>query len=415
MELSLLKLKLKSLAALVGKDYRILLRDRVALLFLLLAPVVVITAAGLSLATFYGGWERKDVNYLMPVADLDRSEVSEKLISSLEQAEGLHLLAVEEQEAKRLVAETHQAGAALVIPNGFGSDFQRGESVSLALWIDPVKHIEVLKIKGEVERVRAALVAAQVAGRIAVVEVLTYAGDVDFEAVMTDATELAGQLVDRSVGLEEMSLTSSRTHFNTFDQNVPGFGVTFLLLGMLLGVGNGLADERDWGLLYRLSASPVSVTHLIAGKVLSRFVVGLVQMLILFAFGRLVFAVSLGPSWPALGLVIAGISFSAASLGLLVAALSPSRDAILPLGTIAIMGMAAIGGCWWPLTIEPIWVQNVALLFPTAWAMEAFNDLMLRERTLIDIVPAVGALAGFGALYFVLGLRIFIRREVAAP
>jgi hypothetical protein len=44
--------------------------------------------------------------------------------------------------------------------------------------------------------------------------------------------------------------------------------------------------------------------------------------------------------------------------------------------------------------------------------MEAFNDLMLRERPLTDILPAVGALTGFGGLYFVLGLKIFMKREV---
>ncbi len=398
----------------MSKDYRLLVRDRVALLFLLLAPVVVISVAGLSLATFYGGWERNEIKYLLPVADLDHSKISERLVSSLGEIPGLQLLQVEEPEARRLVKDENRAGAALVIPEGFGLEFQKGKAVDLLLWIDPVKHIEVLKIKGEVERVRAALVTAQIAGRIAVVEVLTHAGDVDFEAVMADASELAGRLVERSVGLDEISLTSSRVHFNTFDQNVPGFGVTFLLLGMLLGVGIGLADERDWGMLYRISASPVSAASLITGKVLSRFAVGVVQMTILFAFGRLVFAVSLGPSWLALGLVIAGISFAAASLGLLVAALSPSRDAVLPLGTIAVMGMAAIGGCWWPITLEPQWLQNAAHLFPTAWAMEAFNDLMLRERPIADVLPAVGAMAVFGASYFALGLRIFLRREVSA-
>jgi ABC-2 type transport system permease protein len=183
---------------------------------------------------------------------------------------------------------------------------------------------------------------------------------------------------------------------------------------MLLGVGIGLADEKDWGMLYRLSAGPVSASTIIMGKVCSRFVVGVVQMMILFTFGRLVFAVSLGPSWPALVLVIVGASFAAASLGLLVAALAPSRDAVLPLGTIAVMGMAAIGGCWWPMTIEPHWLQNVAHLFPPAWAMEAFNDLMLRERSLADILPAIGALTFFGIFYLVLGLRIFLRREVSS-
>jgi ABC-2 type transport system permease protein len=410
-----LRTRLESLVALVTKDFRLLLRDHAALLFILMAPVVVISVAGFSLATFYGGWQRGNVEYFLPVVDLDRSGLSETLVSSLEQAEGLQLEQVEQSEARRLVAETNRAGAALLIPKGFSTGFKKGEPVHLTLWIDPVKHIEVLKIKGEVERVRAGLVAAHVAGRIAVIEVLTHAGDVDFEAVTEDAGRLARKLIDKSVGLEERSLTSPRTHFNTFDQNVPGFGVTFLMLGMLLGVGLGLVDERQWGMLYRISASPVSAPSLVTGKVLSRFVVGVVQMVILFAFGRIVFAVSLGQSWAALALVIVGVSFAAASLGLLVAALAPSRDAVLPLGTIVIMGMAAIGGCWWPLTIEPPWLQNLAHLFPTAWAMGAFNDLMLRERQLTDVLPALGALALFGILYLVLGLRIYLRREVHSP
>jgi ABC-2 type transport system permease protein len=406
---------LKSLAVLVAKDLRLLLRDRVALAFILLAPVVVISVAGFSLATFYGGWERADARYLMPVADIDQSDLSKELVSRLEEAEGLRLVRVEEHEARRLVGETSRAGAALVIPKGFGRDFEKGQPVDLILWTDPVKHIEVLKIKGEVQRVRAGLIAAHVAGRIAVVEVLTHAGEVDFEAVAEDASQLAGKLIDRSVGLEEVSLTSSRTHFNTFDQNVPGFGVTFLMLGMLLGVGLGLVDEREWGIVYRLSASPVPASSLVTGKVISRWVMGVVQMLILFAFGRIAFAVCLGKSWPALGLVIVAVSFAAASLGLLVAALAPSRDAVLPLGTIAIMAMAAVGGCWWPITIEPQWLQILAHVFPTAWAMEAFNDLMLRERRLGDILPALGALSAFGTVYLLVGIRIYRRREVHAP
>ena len=39
--------------AALGKDFRLLLRDRVGLVFMTLAPVVVITVAGLSLANLY--------------------------------------------------------------------------------------------------------------------------------------------------------------------------------------------------------------------------------------------------------------------------------------------------------------------------------------------------------------------------
>ncbi len=130
-----------------------------------------------------------------------------------------------------------------------------------------------------------------------------------------------------------------------------------------------------------------------------------------FAFGRVVFAISLGQSLLGIGLLILGAAFSAASFGVLVAVLAPSRDAVLPLGTIAIMAMVAMGGCWWPITIEPLWLQSTAHLFPTAWAMQAFNDLMLRERGLVDIWPALAALTGFGALYLFAGIWIYLRRK----
>ena len=402
-----------SLAVLVAKDLRLLARDRVAILFLVLAPIVVISVAGFSLSTFYGSRGGSETEFLLPVANLDDGDVADKLVASLKEASGVRLEEVGEQEARRLVAETGEAGAALVIPSGFTRGFRKGQSVRLLLLTDPVKHLELLRIKGEVRRAQAGLVASQVAARVAVVEVLTYAGDVDFEEVAEDARELASRLVDKSVVLEEESLTSVRTSFNAFDQNVPGFGVTFLMLGMLLGVGLGLVDERGWGILYRLASTPIAAENVVVGKVVSRFLIGVVQMAILFAFGHAVFGISLGPSLLAMGLVIAGVSFAAAAFGLLVAALAPTRDSVLPLGTITIMVMAAIGGCWWPISIEPSWLQKLAHLFPTAWAMEAFNDLMLRERALSDIAPGLLALVIFGIVYLVVGMKLYLRREEA--
>ena len=61
--------------------------------------------------------------------------------------------------------------------------------------------------------------------------------------------------------IAETNLTGGPLHINTFDQNVPGFSVTFLLLGMLLGVSLGLLDERDWGTLDRLRALPIDAAE----------------------------------------------------------------------------------------------------------------------------------------------------------
>ena len=46
--------------------------------------------------------------------------------------------------------------------------------------------------------------------------------------------------------------------------------------------------------------------------------------------------------------------------------------------------------------------------------MEAFNDLMLRERGLSDIKLALGALVIFGSAYLVAGMKLYVRREEAS-
>jgi linearmycin/streptolysin S transport system permease protein len=396
----------RALIALIGKDLRLLFRDRLALLLLFLAPVVVITAAGFSLSTLYNS-----ATYLFPISDLDGGAVSKELVKALSESGELDVQLVDPEEAKRLVAETPRAGAALIIPEGFSEGLRSSEPVQLLLLTDPVKHLEVLKIRAAVERVRGLLITTRVAARIAVVQVLTYGGDADYEALTDDSIALADKLARKTVDLEEESVFGGTAAYNTFDQNVPGFSVTFLLLGMLFGVGLGLLDEREWGMIHRLKASPIPPVLILTGKMLSRFAMGLIQMIILFLFGRWAFPISIGPSLVALFLVILGISFASAAFGLLAAAVAPSRDAVLPMGTIAVVAMAAIGGCWWPITIEPPWLQNFAHVFPTAWAMGAFNDLMLRQRGLVEVLPKVAALGGFGLLYLMVGARVYDSRE----
>src|SRR4029453_4187545 len=99
---------------------------------------------------------------------------------------------------------------------------------------------------------------------------------------------------ESSLAVEEVNVTGGPMVINTFDQNVPGFSVTFLLLGMLLGVSLGLLDERVWGQCHRRLAAPMPAGNILLGKFLSRFSVGLVQMLALFAVGYVAFGISLG-------------------------------------------------------------------------------------------------------------------------
>ena len=227
---------------------------------------------------------------------------------------------------------------------------------------------------------------------------------------LPELPELAPAHLPGMLGIEETSVTGAPRTFNTFDQNVPGFSITFLLLGMLLGISLALLDERDWGTLARLQATPTPIAAVLGAKLTARFVVGIVQMALLFAVGRIFFNASLGSEPWALALPTIGIVAAGAAFGLVVAGLAPSREAVLPLGSIAILTMAAAGGCWWPIDLEPRWMQSVARGFPTFWAMDAFNDLMIRRQTASAVTSATLVLLAYAAVYLIVGLLLFQRR-----
>ena len=558
----------------VAKDLRLLSRDRSALVFIALAPIVVICVAGFSLASLYGATPTGQTAYDLPIVDEDGGELAQQIERRLGETTGLHVRVVGSRaEAQRLV-EDKRAGSALVIPAGTATALAAGAPAPVLLYTDPVKYLERLNVRLELLQVRDALATDQRARLVEElgaqrrrlreqVDALAAAldrGRAQVQATQSDArdardraaaalaaeaeraradvahqidtqtkallAQLDGEIAERARALQRpardylAALADARTRFeawfaelerlaarraddiprppefpepppelvraldvppqplvlpadlqirvavpapqlpelrapavdlelpsidvasadpaipgvslvveeiavageggaaggsagiNTFDQNVPGFSVTFLLLGMLLGVSLGLLDERDWGTFDRIRALPVAAGNVLLGKLLSRFVVGVVQMILLFAVGYALFDISLGPEPWALLLPIAGVAFAGTAFGLIVAVFARTRDAVLPLGSIAIVTMAAVGGCWWPIDLEPQWMRNVALAFPTTWAMEAFNDLMIRRRSAAAALAPTAALVAYGLAYLAVGLALF-RRQIA--
>ena len=193
---------------------------------------------------------------------------------------------------------------------------------------------------------------------------------------------------------ERPAVDGASVRANAFDQYVPGFGVTFLLIGMMLGISLTLFDERDWGTLERVRAGGASLAGILVGKVLARALVGVAQMIVLFGVGWAVFDVALGRVPAALLLPTLAMSCAGAALGLVIPTLAPAHDSVMPLGTMTSLALAAVGGCWWPLDFEPPWMRAIARWLPTTWTMQAFNDLMIRGAPpSAAVVPFVATMA----------------------
>ena len=137
-------------------------------------------------------------------------------------------------------------------------------------------------------------------------------------------------------------------------------------------------------------------------------------MLVLLGWGHWVFGVSLGSS--PVGVPAAHDApsvFAVVAAGMLVAGLARTREQTLPLGLSLVMALSALGGLWWPQSMQPDWMSRVSPAVFTTWAMRGLNDLILRERGLEAVVLPAGVLALYGAVTLAIGLQLFRLRHSA--
>jgi ABC-2 type transport system permease protein len=361
--------------AVFRKDLRLFLRDRSALLFSLLMPIFVITVIAEGLFHGDGG------KLLIPVVNERRpgGRNVQKLL-----AEHAVVREMSREEAERLVRDKHDAPAAIVFPAKLSKQYLQGHSSEILLLTDPASGSDLQAVK-----------------------VLLLLMD-------KEAAALADPFAEEKITLTEQNLTGKRLAVTVFEQRVPGFALMFVLLAVVFGTSMSMHDERDWGTLARLLVAPGGFTRILLGKLAARFVVGVIQMLLLLAWGHFVFGVSLGSSPIAFVLLTMAAVFAVVAAGMLVAGLARSREQTLRLGLSMVMALSALGGCWWPQSVQPDWMNRVSPVVFTTWAMRGLNDLILRERGLDAVALPIGVLIVYGAVTMALGLRLFRMRFSAA-
>jgi len=116
---------------------------------------------------------------------------------------------------------------------------------------------------------------------------------------------------------------------------------------------------------------------------------------------------SLGHSPAGLILVSLAAAASALGLGVLVSAIARTESQAAGLSVILILTMSALGGCFVPRFVMPDWLRTLGLITPQAWALDAYQDLLVRGYGLREVLPQVGALLGFASLFFGIGVWRF--------
>ena len=353
----------------------------------------------------FGGGEAKPMRVLL--VDEDASTYSAQVGELLDAEASLETDAVTRQEAEDLIADG-DASVAVLVPEGFGDGLASGSS-----------EIEVLKDPASESAFAVISVVQGIATRISgdagtarVVMAVAPSAGLSFDAVHEDVDArwdpkppvyAEGQTVVASDVRGDSVLASSGTLSSI------GFTVWFMLF-MTFGSAGGILEEREQGTLRRLLVAPVERSTIIAGKVLGIVLAATAQVLVLVLVGALVFGVPWGRDPLAVAMVLAAYILAGTGIAVFVSAVVRTRDQLGGLAPIISTGFAMLGGCMWPIEVVSPFMQTVAKLTPTGWAVMGLTDVVARNQGVgAALVPTL-VLLGIAVVSIGLGVR-FLKFE----
>jgi ABC-type Na+ efflux pump permease subunit len=386
---------------LARKDLRLFLRDRTALFFAFALPIMLGTilgsAMGSAMSGGSGGDDGKPKKMKIAVEDRAQSDDSRALIERLAESETLEPVVVE--DAEREVANGDRSSGLAIEPS-YGAEGVVGTQNELTLFRDPAQQIA------------SQVVLFQL---VPIVMGESYGSSFGKMATSKGLSDMLGLDVHDLEPKSKSGMPRKAGESHAF----ASMAVMMLLFNLVAAAGT-LIDERAEGTLDRLRLTPSAGSSILLGKVLVTMTIAVVQLLVLFAFGTIVFKVPVMDHLPEVVVISLVWAFTASALGMLFATACSTRKQMEGLSTLVILGMSAVGGAWFPREIAPAWFQTAGLVTPVAWAMDAYEGVLWYGKSFVTtseldgISGKLGVLLAFGAVMFAVSVLLYRRRYAKA-
>ncbi|MEE1928349.1 ABC transporter permease [Streptomyces sp. TRM 70351] len=188
----------------------------------------------------------------------------------------------------------------------------------------------------------------------------------------------------------------------------PGLLAWAVAMGAVFGPALNLVSWRKKRILRRLWLAPVDATSVIGARLGINVVLALAQTAIFLGIATLpYYGLRLtGDWWVAIPLVLAG-TLAFMSIGLLVGAWAKTEEAANGLAQIVILPMAFLSGAFIPLDAAPAWVRTFAEFLPLKHLADAMQGVLSRGESWGTALPVMGGLLLFGAVVTAVAWRVF--------
>ena len=424
--------------ALVRKDLVLYFSNRRSVIMSIAAPILIAAFFG----SLFGGSDSKPANIPVAITDLDRSELSAKIVAALRADSALTLSEASEDYALAQV-KAGKLRAAVILPVGFGEKAARAlfggaDKPEIVLSYDPSQSMVLPLVRGllaqhVMENVSQSVISGASPLMKDLREQVTQNKQLSAERrddlialfdsvarVQSRATPIAvaasgassaaasnGPTFSVPFSTREVEANSNpETKYNSYSHSFAGMGVQFILL-MGVDVAVGLLMMRRLGLWKRLRAAPLSRAKLLGSRMVSCALIAIIVFAVIYTVAMAFFNVRVDGSVIGFLAVLVAFALLTASFGLLIAALGKTPEATRGLAILATLLLVMLGGAWVPSFIFPAWLQTVSLFVPTRWAIDGLDAMTWRGLPFEAALLPVAVMLAFSAVFAAIAIARF--------
>jgi ABC-2 type transport system permease protein len=377
-------MSLHRIKALLRKEIRQALRDKKMRAIIFISPVIQLLLFGYAVNT--------DVREIRTVVcDQSHTSISRGLVDAFQSSGYFRIVqrARDPREAEPLI-DRGKAQVILVIPEDFSRSLHRGHPADLQLIIEGTDSI-------------VASNAVSYGNMIIAAHLQKLAKPLPTINTITQTSRRLPQ-VKPVVRVWFNPDLKSRNFF------VPGVIALLLTLVSLILTSFSIVREWEIGTMEQLIVTPLRPTELITGKTLPFFLLGLIDLILIFLVGTLWFQIPFRGNLVLLAFSAVLYLINALSVGIFISTISRTQQQALMGVVFFFMPAMLLSGFVFPIYNIPLVLRWIAYINPLTYFLIVVRGIFLKGVGITILWPQLVFLAVTGPILLAISIKRFYRQ-----
>lgn len=353
-------------------DVKRLFRDKVAIFFVFLFPMIFLFVFG----SIFGG-SGDDVSFRIGLLNQSESKFSSDFVGQVKDNDIFEVdnevTSIDQAKEKM---NRGQIDATVILPESFG-EVKQGQQ-------HPSGQLQILY--GQSNQTAGTTLASVMEGIFKEINQQFVKSDTPF-TVKAESTATAG--------------------LTQFDYTFTGLlGFTLLSLGVF-GPTSVFPRLKQRGVLRRYQLTTIKVWQYFVANVLSNAFVGLLAVAMMFVAALLIFDLNMRGNYLNLAVVVLlGVTLLF-GIGLAIGGWARTENQAAPLAQIVTLPMMFLSGVFFPTFLMPELLQNITAFIPLTPIVDALRLIVTENASLFDLGPQLAIMMGWLVVIYVIAFKVF--------